>query len=224
MLKRGWRLVGRTIRLQVFVLTFLGVGLSAFAGEKSFGPGAVWTLPEAGWNACLRGSTSPVACLGRLMRQTKASPTALEINRRLDGDGFMSAFRPMGRVDMATMTFPLRANTNEALFFVNGNPPLVSTELSETAVDITTDPAYARMRQAYPELTLWPTSATFRRLDALPDGGQGFVLAYPVLNGCHACALAGYALISFDFSPSGICRGPRFLRLESAAPAHDENG
>ena len=91
----------------------------------------------------------------------------------------------MGRVDLATMTFPLRANTNEAAFLVNGTPPLVSTELDEPSVDIAADPAYAALRQAFPEMTLWPTNAGFRRLETLPDGGQGFVFAYPLLDGCH---------------------------------------
>ena len=212
---RSWRLSWRMLRIFLWAVAMAAICRPAVAGDKPFGPADVWTLPQAAWNGCLQGRTAPTDCLGRLMRQTKASPQAMEIFRRLDGDGFMSAFRPMGRVDLATMTFPFRANTNEAAFLINGHPDLVSTELSETAVDITADPAYVHLRQTYPDLTLWPTSAIFRRMDSLPGGGQGFVFAYPVLNGCHACALAGYALISLDFSPQGTFLGPRFLQLET---------
>ena len=200
----------------LLVVVFCGAARLATAADKPFGPGDVWSLPETAWRTCLEKNPVAPDCLPRLMRETKATPQALAINQRLDGDGFMSAFRPMGRVDLATMTFPLRANTNEAAFLVNGTPPLVSTELDEPSVDIAADPAYAALRQAFPEMTLWPTNAGFRRLETLPDGGQGFVFAYPLLDGCHACALAGHALISLDFGPDGTYRGPRLLCLEPA--------
>jgi len=188
----------------------------AGAERTPFGPRAVWTLPDNGWAACLKNNQDATACLPKLMRQQKATSEALAVNRLLEGEGFMSAFREMGRVDLATMTFPLRANTNQAAFLVNGTPALVSTELDEQVVDITSDRAYAALKRAFPEMELWPTSADFRTMTVLTDGGQGFEFAYPLLNGCHACALAGYALVSLDFGPDGVYHGPRLLRLEPA--------
>jgi len=209
--------------LPVFCLLTVAVALRpATAGGKPFGPAAVWSLPESAWRACLESTPPAADCLSRLMGETKASPEALAVNRRLDGDAFMSAFHAMGRVDLATMTFPLRANTNQVLFLVNGSPELVSTELPEAGVTIEADPAYAGLKQAFPEMALWTTNADFLRMEHLPDGGQGFVFAYPLLNGCHACPLAGHALIALDFGPDGVYRGPRLLRLEPVRP--EKNG
>lgn len=197
---------------------------SPAAAEKPFGPAAVWSLPESAWRACLEKNPTASDCLPRLMRETMASPQALDINRRLDGDGFMSAFQAMGRVDLATMIFPLRANTNQVLYLVNGAPPLVSTELGDQAPDITSDPAYAGLKQAFPEMALWTTNADFLRMEHLPDGGQAFVFAYPLLNGCHACPLAGHALVALDFGPNGGYRGPRLLRLEPVRQGQEGEG
>ncbi|MHC1711001.1 MAG: hypothetical protein AB9872_02460 [Solidesulfovibrio sp.] len=205
-------------RCMLYCLILLTVAHSALAGAKKqpFGPRAVWTMPDDGWSACLKHSQDASTCLQKLMRRQRATPEALAVNRLLEGEGFMSAFREMGRVDLATMTFPLRANTNQASFLVNGTPALVSTELDGQAVDIASDPAYAELKRAFPEMELWPTSADFRTMNTLEDGGQGFVFAYPLLNGCHACALAGYALVTLDFGPDGVYHGPRLLRLEPA--------
>jgi hypothetical protein len=204
-------------------IVILGLVLLALPGPVAaatataatrFGPEAVWTLPMAAWSACLEKTSDPTACLSRLMRDSGATASALAVARLLDGEGYMSAFRKTGRVNLATMTFPARANTNEVAYLVGGNPPLVSTELDAQTVNIAVDPAYPALRAAYPEMELWPSGAEFRSVDRLADGGQGFVFAYPLLNGCHACESAGHALMAHDFGPDGRYRGVRLLRLE----------
>jgi len=128
----------------------------------------------------------------------------------------MNAFKPMGRVNLATVVFPMRANTNEAAMLVGGVPPLVSSELADDAISIASDPAYPALKKRFQQLELWPTSAEFREMKRLPDGGQGFVFAYPLRNGCHTCDMGGYALVSLDFGPDGVYRGPRLLKLTPA--------
>ena len=48
---------------------------------------------------------------------------------------------------------------------------------------------------------------------ALPGGGQRFIFSFVLLNGCHACEVAGYARVAFDFSPAGKFLGTKLLRL-----------
>lgn len=181
---------------------------------EPFGPQAVWTLPRKALSACLKKSPAPDACLTQVMRQTGASRQALAFTAQLDGEGYMVAFQALGRVNMATVEFPLRANTNQAVVLVGGTPPLVSSELTDAAIDIRQDPAYPALRQRYPNLELWPAGAVFRDQKPLPGGGQSFTFSYPLLNGCHACEVAGQALISLDFGPDGAYLGPRLIRLE----------
>lgn len=181
-----------------------------------FGPQAVWTLPEKAWAACLQQSRDATGCLRKIMKKSRATPQAREVNRLLDGEGYMGAFREMGRVDLATMVFPLRANTNEAVYLVNGTPLLVSSELDEKALSIEANPDFVALKRVYPEVMFWPASDGLRSMDALPDGGQGFVFTYPLLNGCHACEVIGQAVVSLDFGADGVSRGPRLLRVEPA--------
>ena len=193
----------------------LGLGGTGLAGDAAtIGAKAVWTLPEAAWSACLRRGDNPTGCLERVMQETGASSEALAVTRLLEGEAYMRSFEKMGRVDAAVMVFPLRANTNEVPYCVNGKPLLVSSEIDERDLRLDADPAYAALQKAHPDVMFWATGEGPRRVDALPGGGQGFVFAYPLLQGCHACAVLGHALVSLDFGPDGTYKGPRLLRLE----------
>lgn len=111
--------------------------------------------------------------------------------------------------------YPMRANSNSVAFLVAGQPPLVSSERTE-APDISGDPAYPALKKRSPNLTFWPGDAAFLSMEHLPAGGQGFVFAYPLRDGCHACALADHALESLDFDAKGVFKGPHLIRLEPA--------
>ena len=50
-------------------------------------------------------------------------------------------------------------------------------------------------------------------MQALPGGGQRFIFSFVLLNGCHACELAGHAQVAFDFSAAGRFLGTKLLRL-----------
>jgi len=147
------------------------------------------------------------------MERRGVPPQVLSCAKALEGDAFLANFRPMGRVNLATAEYPMRANSNWVPVLVGGDPPLVSSELAD-APDISGDPAYPALKKRYPNLTFWPGDAAFRAMERLPDGGQGFVFAYPLRDGCHACALAGYALVSLDFDVHGHYAMQRLIRLE----------
>lgn len=177
------------------------------------GPQSVWTLPRDAFSACLETNPDTSVCLLRTIEQRRVPLQVLACAKTLEGEAFMTDFRPMGRVSLATAEYPLRANTNLVPFLVGGNPPLVSTELAD-APDIVGAPAYPALKQRYPDLTLWPGDAEFRSMEHLPDNSQRFLFAYPLRDGCHACALAGHALLALDFDASGTYLGPHFIRLE----------
>lgn len=190
-------------------------GLKSTSGGEQFGPQAVWTMAWEPFYACWEENPAYDDCLVQTMKKNGASEQALAFSKMLEGNGYMSAFHQMGRVNLATAFFPARANTNEVFFMVGGSPSLVSSEL-DTDISISADPAYKTLKKRYPELEFWTNGASFREMTLLPDGGQHFVFGYPLLNGCHACDLVGYALISHDFGTDGTYRGPSFIRLEPA--------
>ncbi|MHC1788356.1 hypothetical protein [Solidesulfovibrio sp.] len=181
--------------------------------DKLFGPQDAWMLPFEALSACEDKNPTSTTCLTQVMQETGASKQALALNKMLGGDGYLSEFQPMGRIDLATCFFPSRANSNAVLFLVGGSPSLVSSEL-DAVIDIKGDPAYPGLKKKFPDLELWTSGASFGKMDLLPNGGQRFVFEYPLVNGCHACALAGYALIAHDFDPDGTYKGPRLIRLK----------
>ena len=206
----------------LFCMVLLALATSAQAADpgknsrdKLFGPQDVWTLPFEALSACEAKNPASTTCLTQVMKETGASKQALALNKMLEGDGYMSGFQPMGRIDLATCFFPSRANSNEVLFMVGGSPSLVSSEL-DADINIKADPAYPGLKKKFPDLELWTSGASFAKMDILPNGGQRFVFEYPLVNGCHACAQAGDALIAHDFDQDGTYKGPRLIRLKPA--------
>lgn len=54
---------------------------------------------------------------------------------------------------------------------------------------------------------IWPNSQTG------PNGGVQFTVGYPLLNGCHACASAGFAIFNWNFEAQGKFLGTAFMGL-----------
>src|SRR3954471_2287657 len=57
-------------------------------------------------------------CKAKAMQQAGASAQAIAFSRLTGYDGFMRSYRKIGPVDMAYVTFPLRANENEGVLLV----------------------------------------------------------------------------------------------------------
>jgi hypothetical protein len=56
---------------------------------------------------------------------------------------------------------------------------------------------------------IWPNSQSG------PNGGTQFTVQYPLLNGCHACASAGFAIFNWNFDAQGKFLGTTFEGLIS---------
>jgi len=127
--------------------------------------------------------------------------------------GIMSAFKSIGPVDVAQVLYPLRANDNYGLLLVNGDPNIIDVDdlkkLDRAAMD--QNAMFQSVKQKYPQADIWPGdrsgSAPWPRVDKLPDGGERFVVNYPLINGCHACQHVGLARFGWDFDAKG-----KFLR------------
>jgi hypothetical protein len=47
------------------------------------------------------------------------------------------------------------------------------------------------------------------------SGGVQFTVVYPLLNGCHACASAGFAIFNWNFNAQGKFFGTTLMGLTS---------
>jgi hypothetical protein len=121
----------------------------------------------------------------------------------------------MGKVDLGSVEYPTRANDNEEFVLLNGVPRVFHVSYDNLrGVDITKDPLYPSLLRKFPNLELWG-HADFTSMEELSGGGQRFIFALVLLNGCHACEVGGAAHIAFDFDRSGFYQGTKLLRLST---------
>jgi inhibitor of cysteine peptidase len=185
---------------------------------------AVWNADkqavQAAKQRCVElGGRDLEECFADAMQELGASSEAVAFTRTFEGGAFVRRFRETGRVDVAYIVYPFRISDNRGLLLVNGEPPIVDVDdialLPKEGME--QDKTYAMIRKSYPRVTLWPGERPPKQplsVEALPGGGQGFVIPYTLRNFCHACEILGTAFFSFDFDKSGKLTGIRFLRVE----------
>jgi hypothetical protein len=191
---------------------------------------SVWQVPASfladAHKACNIASSGPnnmSKCFIDQMSKAGASPEAVAFTRALykqsGGDvGIMTGFNKIGPVDVAFVTYPLRANTNNGILFVNGTPKIVNAEdlklLNQT--QMTQSPQYQNTLAQFPKTSVWPgdrDGTTWPNSNANSEGGTSFTLGYPLLNGCHACEKVGTAEFNWKFDAKGKFLGTTFMGM-----------
>jgi hypothetical protein len=172
--------------------------------------------------ACPSGN---IECLTGQMTKAGASAHAVNFTQDLykqsHGDfGIMTAFQDQGTLAFAWIIYPLRANTNNGLLLVNGQPLIVDLEdlkLLDTKT-MKQSSQFQNVKGQFPNVDLWPgdrDGKTWPTPQAGSNGGTQFVLSYPLRNGCHACARAGDAIFMWNFDAKGKFLGTTFAGMLS---------
>ena len=184
--------------------------------------------------ACSNAGSNYGDCLISQMPGAGASPKAVAFSKLLeektDGQiGYMADFRKTGRVDIAYVYYPIRANENQGCLLVNGSPPIIDVDDLKLLAEDTmkSDLSYTALASKNPEVTIFPGDrggTAYPAAEALPQGGQRFIVSYYLQKGCHACARLGTASFAFDFDSAGKFRGTEFLRVRKLPEAgtHDK--
>jgi hypothetical protein len=126
----------------------------------------------------------------------------------LENQGYLTSFLDTGKVDVAYVVYPYRANENSLVFLVNGEPALIDVD-DLSRIDrnsLASNPTYAGMLKKYPALALFPADrhpGREPRAVNLRSGGQRFVVVYEIHDGCHACKVLGYLRLGWDFDVQG---------------------
>ncbi len=158
-------------------------------------------------------------CFVDFMGRSGASAQAVAFAKSTDNTGYLGRFFKKGRVDLAYVIYPFRANENQGWMLVNGDPPMVDIDALSNSPEgqLEKSPAYLRIKQKYPKVMLFGGNRTIKRLPemiAQPHKGQRFVVAYRLLNGCHACERVGRARFAFDFDAKGKFLGATLLDVK----------
>lgn len=186
---------------------------------------AVWqpdakTLEEAR-SACANTAYPALGdCFTHEMEKAGASPQAIAFAHQLHNDAYLVKFENTGRVSIAWITYPFRANTNSGCLLVNGTPRLVDVDdLSRLPLSqLKSDAGWRKLIAKHPKAMLWPgdrSGMSGVSAEAAEGGGQRFSVNYMVLDGCHACARLAQVRYAFDFDTTGRLLGARFLDLKT---------
>lgn len=195
-------------------------------GPAKIGSSAVWQVSAqflATAHAACDKSSPGAECMIDQMAKAGAPPDAVSFTRELykqsHGDfGVMTGFQNQAPVAFAWINYPLRANTNYGLLFVNGKPPIIDVEDLRLLDTKTMEHSFQfqDLKNQFPQANLWPgdrDGKTWPNSQAGPNGGIQFVVSYPLRNGCHSCASAGSALFNWNFDAQGKFLGTTFLGL-----------
>jgi len=204
------------LRCAVFALASVA-GLQT-AQAQQFGPidaRAVWT--ERSLSACRseQSSTAPDVCLLRTMQRAGARPQAIAAARMLvkaDKAGFISAWRPLGKAALATVTYPFRANTNEGSLLIGSDGAAIDVDEGSLREEDRATPAWRAFAAAHPDAVPF-APADFVGSTATADGGQSVLFSTP-LKSCHACADDGALLVAYAIDRDGIVRGRKLLAIK----------
>lgn len=206
----------------------VGVGLAQNAPQP-ITAAAVWKMPDAARTNILKkcgDATQPPSfadCFINQMAANGASAQAVAFTRALykasNGDvGIMNGFQKVGPVDIAWVNYPLRANTNYGLLFVNGQPPILNVEdlklLDQTGME--QSPQFQNTKSQFPKVAVWPgdrDGTTWPNSQQRSSGGIEFTVGYPLLNGCHACERAGTVMFNWKFDATGKFQGTSFIGM-----------
>lgn len=135
----------------------------------------------------------------------------------------LRGFYPMDAVDLGYVYFPASQDMQQGWLLLNGFPAVINVDnldrLPRSVME--KHPAWVALHERYPTLKLFPddgqrTPDTTPHMEELTDGGQRFVIEYPLRDGCRSCALVGHASFSFDFDPTGKLVLVRFVGVTPA--------
>lgn len=194
-------------------------------GKQSIGPGAIWepitkVLENIHQKCADLNAPSFGECFAAAMEELGAKPEAVAFTRLTGNGAYMRDFRETGRVDVAYVEYPFRANEIQGVLLVNGFPPIIDVDnLNAVAKgQLQKDPLYIHLVKDFPEVSVWPGDRSEKDVPVIetpPGGGQRFILTYRLLNGCHACELIGSAQFAFQFDSLGNFTGIKLKGVEN---------
>nr|WP_314634361.1 hypothetical protein [uncultured Janthinobacterium sp.] len=206
----------RLLRVAVFAAT--GLASLQPASAQQFGAvdaRAVWQ--ERSLSACRSetSTTAPDVCLLRTMQRSGARPQAIAAAKMLvkaDKAGFISAWRPLGKAALATVTYPFRANTNEGTLLIDSDGAAIDVDEGAVREEDRATPAWQAFTAAHPDAVPF-APADFVGVTATADGGQSVLFSTP-LKTCHACADDGALLVAYAIDKDGVVRERKLLAIK----------
>ena len=194
---------GRLLAVLV-VATLVAATLGGVAGSSaaSFDDRAVWRGADV--HACNRSDKQATwDCMQSAMARNGASAEAIDFARHLAADGewgWMSTYRSLGTVGLATVTHPFRERGKQVTVLV-GRRSLIDVDAYVLSDTDRTRHDFSAVVDHHPRANVWP-GAVLEKNERLSNGGQRLVFRAN-LGDCHTCDPYGAVKIQYVFSNSG---------------------
>jgi hypothetical protein len=221
------------MRKSLLVLLLCAAALAS--QEAPFSESAVWS-PKPGdeeetWvdmRQCgaMHAGGSPgafEACVGHAMQKHGAPEAAIAFNKATGGNAYATKFQPskvQGPVDLMYAMNPFLANSNQQVFFVNGQPAVISADEQAMHVNTKSDASFQKVRKLFPNAFLLPHVEGLPIGEGLSKGeglsekpGQNFTFRAPIVDGCHACARLAMAHLRYEFDERSRFIGVRIEKI-----------
>lgn len=116
------------------------------------------------------------------------------------------------------------ADHSDAYFILAKNRVInVDDYANLSQLNIKSQAGYSALAQRYPNIGVWPGNHTMPTSTALAGGITQLVFTYSLLNGCHACELAGIANVGYNFDQDGNYLGEQLISLSPPPIASSTN-
>lgn len=146
------------------------------------------------------------------MRQSGASDEAIAFARALNFEAYLSDLKRAGKIDVGTVSYPFRANTNDEPVLLNGDPLLVQVWTEQGKVDPSRNSTYAAIKRQFPDAA--PQGVPdFDSMRFANGGGQVFVYLSQIKT-CHGCDVLAVERDAFEFDAGGHFLGAKLLGVD----------
>jgi hypothetical protein len=153
------------------------------------------------------------------MDELGASPEAVDFTQEYADENpgaiaILRSFHPVDEVDLGLISFPLSKDRGQHWVLLNGLPEIIDLNdpklISQS--DLQQNPDYLKLRAAHSSLEISFAPAKPQAKKAA-DGGQSFMVSYPLVESCANCKPAGEARYSFDFDAAGEFQGAKLVKV-----------
>jgi hypothetical protein len=158
-------------------------------------------------------------CFTDNMDELGASPEAVDFTQEYADENpgaiaILRSFHPVDEVDLGQVFFPLEKHQGQHWVLLNGLPEIISLNDPKfiSHGDLQQNADYMKLRASHPglEIAFAPAKPLAKKAT---DGGQSFLVSYPLAEACSGCKPVGEAKYSFDFDAAGEFQGAKLVKV-----------
>lgn len=189
------------------------------AAQARSGKGGPAIARDAVWQGNIsrcdpQADASPETCLIEQIKVSGGTPAAQTAARYLVANyepGYVSGWQQKGRVGIANITWPFRANTHSGTLLIPSSGK--SIDVDRPPVDLAGNAVWKTFLSVHPDSMLFPPA---KMLEAQPTvKGQRLVFTLPIKH-CRACDTRALLSIGYNFDADGRATGSEILSINVA--------